>query len=105
MKIIGIISREISTRNRILAALNDQGLEGVIIHSSGHFDLEGFDLFLVDMDAPLADLILKDHASKCIAFGHSNESLNIAHAKKYGCEKIYGTGHFYQKILPHLKDV
>ena len=103
MKIVGIVSNDLMTKNRIIEELGKKKIEAVALHSTINFDPETFDLVLVDLNSPQAFVVLARHASKCIAFGGANDLQNFKKAKSLGCDKIYKNGEFFKKILPGFK--
>ncbi len=99
---IGLLSKDVITKNRILSELQDQGHEVTIINSAV-FDDSGFDVILVDLDDSLAMLALKSHAYKIVAFGSANDEDKLKAARLAGCDRVYKHGEFYKKILPKFK--
>lgn len=96
---IGLLSKDVITKNRILSELQDQGHEVTIINSAV-FDDTGFDILLVDLDDSMAMLVLKSHAHRAIAFGSANDEDKLKAARMAGCDRVYKHGEFYKKILP-----
>jgi len=102
MAIIGLLSKDVITKTRIFDALEEQGHQITTI-TSPIFDSSGFDLILVDLDDPVALLVLKNQAHKCLAFGSANEEDKLKAARLSGCDRVYKHGEFFKKILPKLK--
>lgn len=102
MATVGIISRDVVTKNRILDALKEQGHEGVVI-TGAVFDAGAFDLIMVDLDDSNALLVLKQHGYKCLAFGSANDEAKLKAARAAGCDRVYKHGEFFKKILLQLK--
>lgn len=102
MATVGIISRDVVTKNRILEALKEQGHDGVVINGAV-FDGNAFDLIMVDLDDSNAMLALKQHGYKSLAFGSANDEQKLKAAKAAGCERVVKHGEFFKKILPNLK--
>ena len=102
MTSIGLLSRDVITKNRIIAELEGQNHQVTII-SSPIFDDSGFQVILVDLDDPMALLVLKSQAHKAIAFGSADDESKLKAARASGCERVYKNGEFYKKILPKFK--
>ena len=102
MATVGIISRDVVTKNRILDALKEQGHDAVII-TGAVFDAGAFDLIMVDLDDSNAMLVLKQHGYKSLAFGSANDEAKLKAARAAGCERVHKHGEFFKKILPKLK--
>jgi DNA-binding LacI/PurR family transcriptional regulator len=102
MKNVGLLSKDVITKTRVLEAMEDQGYQLTIINSSV-FDSSGFDVLMVDLDDPTAMLVLKNHAHKSIAFASANDEDKLKAARQAGCERVYKHGEFFKKILPKFK--
>jgi membrane-anchored protein YejM (alkaline phosphatase superfamily) len=102
MKNVGLLSKDVITKTRVLEAMEDQGYQLTIINSSV-FDSSGFDVLMVDLDDPTAMLVLKNHAYKSIAFASANDEDKLKAAKLAGCDRVYKHGEFFKKILPKFK--
>lgn len=102
MAYIGLLSKDVITKTRVFEALEDFGHQVTMI-SSPIFDSSGFDLVLVDLDDPLALLVLKNQAHKCMAFGSANDEDKLKAARQSGCDRVYKHGEFFKKILPKFK--
>ena len=101
MNVIGIVSNDVITKNRVMDSLGHQGFN-VLNISSVNFDPAGFDLILVDLESPMGELVLKNHAYKCMAFGSKDKPEQLERARQFGCEKVYKHGEFFKKILPNF---
>jgi len=102
MATIGIISKDVITKNRILEAAKEHGYDAMIINEAV-FDANAFDLIMVDLDDSNAMLVLKQHGYKCLAFGSANDEAKLKAARAAGCERVHKHGEFFKKILPNLK--
>ncbi len=102
MSTIGIISRDVVTKDRILEAMKAQGHDAMVV-TGAVFDAGAFDLIMVDLDDSNAMLVLKQHGYKCLAFGGANEEDKLKEARASGCDRVYKHGEFFKKILPDLK--
>lgn len=102
MASIGLLSKDVITKNRIISALEGQNHQVTII-SSPIFDASGFEVVLVDLDDSMAMLVLKSIAHKVIAFGSADDESKIKAARQTGCDRVYKNGEFYKKILPNFK--
>lgn len=102
MASIGIVSKDVISKSRILEVLNEKNYQGSNINNA-IFDAAGFDLIIVDLDDPIALLILKSVGYKCLAFGSSDDEAKLRAARAAGCDRVYKHGEFFKKILPGLK--
>jgi len=102
MQVIGIVSKNVITKNRVMDMLGDQGCN-VLNIGSVNFDPSGFDLILVDLESPMAELVIKNNTYKCLAFGSKDKPDQIERARQLGCERVYKYGEFFKKILPKFK--
>lgn len=102
MASIGVVSKDVITKNRIFDALEELGHEVTVI-GSPIFDSAGFDVIMVDLDSPNALLVLKNLAHKCIAFAAANDLDKLAAARETGCERVYKHGEFFKKVLPKFQ--
>jgi hypothetical protein len=99
---IGLLSKDVITKTRVFEAMEDQGHQVTMI-TGPVFDSSGFDLLLVDLEDPVALLLLKNQAHKCVAFGSANDEDKLKAARQSGCDRIYKHGEFFKKILPKFK--
>ncbi len=99
---IGLLSKDVITKTRIFDELEELGHQVTII-SSPIFDSSGFDLLMVDLDDPMAMLVLKSQAHKCLAFGSADDENKLKAARAAGCDRVYKHGEFFKKILPKFK--
>lgn len=99
---IGLLSRDVITKTRVLETLEEQGHRLTMITTSS-FDVGAFDMILVDLDDSMAELVLKNYGYKCMAFGSANDGGKLESARKMGCERVYKHGEFFKKILPNFK--
>lgn len=102
MPMVGIVSKDVITKARIAEQLEAKKIDTVNIAVSG-FDPEGFDLIMVDLEAPQGMLILKNYGYKCIAFGPSDECDRLRRDREIRVDRIYKHGEFFKKILPNFK--
>lgn len=102
MPMVGIVSKDVITKTRIVEQLEAKKIDTVNIAVSG-FDPEGFDLIMVDLEAPQAMLILKNYGYKCLAFGPAEEFERLRRDREIRVERIYKHGEFFKKILPNFK--
>jgi hypothetical protein len=103
MAVVGIVSQDVVTKSRIAEVLNEKNIETVYVHSAGNFDRDSFDVLMVDLDSPLANLVIKSMAAKCIAFGSSNDEEKLKQAVNLGCDRVYKLGEFFKKVLPQFE--
>jgi hypothetical protein len=99
---IGLLSKDVITKTRVLEAMEDLGHQVTMINSP-IFDASGFDLLMIDLDDPTAMLVLKSNAHKSIAFASANDEDKLKAARQAGCERVYKHGEFYKKVLPQFK--
>jgi hypothetical protein len=102
MASVGLVSKDVISKSRIMEVLKEKNYDCTNINHNV-FDAAGFDLILVDLDDPIALLILKDVGYKCISFGSANDEGKLMAAKLAGCDRVYKHGEFFKKILPNLK--
>ncbi len=102
MKDIGVISKDIITKNRIISALKEQDYNVTVINGA-IFDENAFDYILLDLNDPMADLIIKNYAKKIIAFGSASDDKKLKMAKDGGSYRVYKNGEFFKKILLNFK--
>lgn len=102
MASVGIVSRDVVSKNRILEVLQEKKYDMTNINTNV-FDGNAFDVIIVDLSDPIALLVLRTYAHKCIAFAASNDEERIKAAKMSGCERVHKHGEFFKKILPELK--
>ncbi len=103
MPSVGIISKDVVTKNRISEVLRAKDIDCNYIHSAANFDPEAFDVLMVDLGAPQAELILRMHPRMCIAFGAESESDKEKRKAILGCDRIYKSGEFFKKVLPKFE--
>jgi len=99
MKVVGIVSNDVLVRTRILDVLEDKDLELVQI-TEGNFDQEGFHTFLVDLNSPVALVVLAKVPQRCIAFSSAQDQETLKRARASGCERVYGIAKFFKEVLP-----
>ncbi|MCC6643144.1 hypothetical protein IT411_00160 [Candidatus Peregrinibacteria bacterium] len=99
---IGLLSKDVLTKTRVLETLENQGHRVTMI-TSPSFDTAAFDVVLVDLEDSLAQLVLGNYGYKCMAFGSANDLDKLAAAKKLGCDRVYKHGEFFKKVLPNFK--
>ena len=99
---IGVISNDVITKTRIFNELKEAGHHATVI-TSPFFDSAGFDLIIVDLEAPMALLVLKNYFQKCLAFASASDESKLDAARQSGCTRVYKNGVFFKKVLPNFK--
>jgi hypothetical protein len=96
---VGVLSKDVITKTRIIEMLEDQGHSVTMINGS-MFDGSAFDQILVDLEDPMALLVIKTHGQRCLAFGSASDMSKLKQAEAMGASRVAKHGEFFKKILP-----